>query len=227
MGNFLVVVNSDGARQEAERLFQSGLYFAQELKSQVPSRIVRCDRAIAATFPRENGSGTPIMSDSTTGNWLLASGTWFGSEGLASGQESLLLERYAKIGAVRLARELEGFFVIVIGDARTREILVLTDVIGSCHCFRRSWKHGEILSSSSMLLATLASCRLDPDACQEFLNTGVIYEDRTLHQEVRKLEPASVFRFTEGGRQSQEHYWSIAELAPESIAGQDAVEALW
>ncbi len=155
--------------------------------------MIEIDWAHAASFPRQNGSGTPIVTDQTTGSWLVAIGTWFHTEGYGAGEESQALNRYLEVGANRLARELEGFFVFVIGDARTRETIVLTDLIGSCHCFVRLWKNMVALSGSSLLLAGLGDFNLDPVGCQEFLYTGVIYEDRTIYREVRKLGPASIF----------------------------------
>src|SRR5262249_17898625 len=67
---------------------------------------------------------------------------------------------------------------------------------------------------------------LDSLACQEFLRTGIIYEDRTFHSEVRKLGPASVFRFVRGELSTQERYWQISDVTPEALDGRQAVEAL-
>ncbi len=181
----------------------------------------------AASFARENRSGTPIVSDPKTGSWLLVTGTWFHVEGFGTGAESRLLDRYLEVGAARLGEELEGFFVIVIGDGRTRETVVLTDIVGSCHCFSRSWEHGVALSGSSLLLAALGNFNLDTVGCQEFLCTGIIYEDRTFYRDVHKLGPASVFRFAEGIRKTEQRYWNIFDLVPESLDKGEAVTALW
>ena len=152
------------------------------------------------------------MADKNIGSWLLSTGTWFHSDGYSSGSESRLLQRYFEIGAKRLARELEGFFVLILGDAETREVLVLTDLVGSCHCFQRSLGNTIVLSGSSLLLASLDVCHLDSVGCQEFLYTGIIYEDRTCEQEVRKLGPATVYRFADGKQQSEERYWLATDL---------------
>ena len=226
MGNFLVIISEKGLNDEVIRLFRSGLEFAKHIKSQVPSRIIEIEWAHGASFPRQNGSGTPIVTDQTTGSWLLAIGTWFHTEGYGAGAESQALSRYLEVGANRLARELEGFFVFAIGDARTRETIVLTDLVGSCHCFVRSWKNIVALSGSSLILAGLGDFKLDPVGCQEFLYTGVIYEERTIYREVRKLEAASIFTFSEGVLKSRQRYWHITDIAPESLDGKPAVKAL-
>jgi hypothetical protein len=158
---------------------------------------------------------------------LLVVGTWFHADNYGAGSESRLLKRYLEVGAVALGRELEGFFVLVIGDARRRTAIVLTDIVGSCHSFVRSWPRICALSGSSLLLASLGDFRLDTIGCQEFLRTGIIYEDRTFYQEVHKLGPASVFRFTEGRLERKQRYWQITDLAPESLDGHSAVQTLW
>ena len=227
MGNFLILVSSREASAEAERLFRSGLESARHLKSQTPSGIIETEWSRAASFARQNGSGAPIVSDPGTGSWLLASGTWFHTDGPAAGSEAWLLGRYLEVGPERLAQELEGFFVLAIGDARTKQVVVLTDVVGSCHGFSRFFPGAMALSGSSLLLAGLGSTRLDQVACQEFLATGIIYEDRTLYREVRKLPPASVLRFASGAQSAGQRYWKVADLVAESLNGKQAVEAFW
>src|SRR5262249_8815321 len=150
---------------------------ALEIRSQAPSNTEESDWALAASFPRQNGKDSPIVSDASTGSWLLAVGTWFHTSGHVSGSESWLFARYLEIDAGHLARELDGFFVLIFGDARNREVIVLTDIIGSCHCFRRCFPGSVALSGSSLLLASLGDCKLDWTGCQEYLGTGIIYED--------------------------------------------------
>lgn len=167
-----------------------------------------------------------MVDDPQTGTWLLTIGTWFHTDGYGSGSEDHLLTRYLNVGPNRVSREVEGFFVIIVGDPRTREVIVITDVMGSCHCFARSSKLATALSGSSLLLAGLNNFTLDPVACQEFLYTGTMFEDRTFYREVRKLDPATVFRFGNGALQAQQRYWRITDLTPESLDGQPAVRAL-
>ncbi|MBI3775475.1 MAG: hypothetical protein HY273_07975 [Gammaproteobacteria bacterium] len=103
----------------------------------------------------------------------------------------------------------------------------MTDVIGSCHAFMCKTAAGVALSGSSLLLAGLGEVELDPIACQEFVRVGVMYEDRTLYREVRKLGPATVFKFVNGSLQAQQRYWDISELAERRLNASDATAALW
>jgi hypothetical protein len=227
MGSFLVVIPAVGAAVKTQRLFRAGLDRAREIRAQTPSKTVESDWALASSFPRQNGSGSPIVTEDATGSWLLVVGTWFHNDGHASGEEPWLLRRCLEVEPALLARELEGFFVLIFGDARTREVVVVTDIIGSCHCFRRSFSDAIALSGSSLLLASLGDCKLDWIGCQEFLATGIIYEDRTCYQDIRKLGPASVFRFAVGSDKAPQRYWRAADLNPESLGGQAAVDTLW
>ncbi|HJT75929.1 MAG TPA: hypothetical protein VJ739_01905, partial [Gemmataceae bacterium] len=226
MSNFLVVLAADDRRAEAEQAFRSGLDFARTVKGQRPGRVLETNGAWVAAFPRRNGSGAPVVTDPSTGCWLLAAGTYFDAAGCAVGAEARLLTRFLEVGPERLTRELEGFFVLVVGDPRSRETVVITDLVGSCHCFIREWEAGVALSGSSLLLAGLGECRLDPVGCQEFLRTGIIYEDRTVYREVRKLGPASITRFRGGAGKGGRHYWRISDVTPNSLDGPAAVRAL-
>ena len=227
MGNFLVVIPAQGATTGAKRLFHNGLNSAREIRGQVPGESLENEWSLGAAFPRQNGSGGKIAVDPETGNWLLASGTWFHANGYSSGEETRLLRRFFEVGAERLAGDLEGFFVLIFGDSHTSEVVVVTDIVGSCHCFQRSFDDAIVLSGSSLLLASLEESQLDLVACQEFLFTGIIYEDRTCYREVRKLKPATIFRFANGTKKTEKQYWRAADLKMESLRGDSAVDALW
>ena len=154
MGNFFVVTSDQPFAEEAKQVFQFGLDRTLDWNSCSPDSLVVNHGCHATHFPRQNGAGRAIASDEYTRSCLLAIGTWFHSDGCASGEETQLLKRYLAVGPERLAKELEGFFTIVIADGQTQEVVVLTDLVGSCHAFVRSWKGGFLVSASSFLLAT-------------------------------------------------------------------------
>lgn len=227
MSNFLTILPRESELPDARLLFEHGLQRAQQLKSQTPRSLLQLDCAHAASFARLNGTGGNLVTDPCTDSWLIAIGSWFLEDGSASGAEEHLLQRYLEVGANQLGRELEGFFTLVIGDGRTRETLVITDLLGSCHAFMRVTDKGVALSGSSLLLAGLANFTLDEVACQEFLRLGVIYQDRTCFNEVRKLGSASVYRFAVGALIEQQRYWEIGEVETGSIARRELAAVLW
>ena len=227
MANFLAILPNDPSQFQARSLFHNGLQRARQLKSQTHSSMLEWDWAYVATFARLNGTGGSVVTDPQTGSWLIAIGSWFLEDGHSGGAEEYLLQRYLEVGARQLGRELEGFFTVVIGDGRTRETLAITDLVGSCHCFMRETAEGMALSGSSLLLAGLGGFTLDDIACQEFLRVGVIYGERTCFREVRKLEPASIYRFAHGVLIEQSRYWQITEIETGSIPRRDVAAALW
>jgi hypothetical protein len=225
VANFFAVIGSRQNSAEAAATFRRGLAQAQRIKGGAPACVQENGCAQMAVFARQNGSCAPIAFDEATGSWLFAAGSWFHSTGYGSGDEARLLAQFLQTGAPQVARELSGFFTLVFGNASTHETLVITDLIGSRHAFLREFEYGVAVASSSLLLASLAYSALDALGCEEFLRTGVIYEERTFFREVRKLAPASIYRFSDGKLRETERYWHIGQLAPDSLQGVRATEA--
>ncbi len=226
VAEFLLIVSPEAARADAQERFRAGLAAARRIHGRSPTAVHETAGACVAAFPRANGSSASIALDAESGAWLLAAGTWFHTEGFGSGAEGRLLARARTIGPEKLADELEGFFVLAFGDARAREVVVLTDVIGSHHCFTRALGPSTAIAASSLLLAALGDVSLDPTACEEFLSTGVIYEERTLFREVRKVGPATILRFRVGELADRRKYWSLVAIDPVALDGERAVTAL-
>lgn len=226
MGNFLAVFPRLPT-VDTSPVLRRGIDIARQLKGQSAASTFLGPSGYAAVFARRNGTASPIATDEASGSWLLAAGTWFHRDGYGSGAEARLLERYLATDADTVAREMDGFFCVVIGDARAGEALVITDIIGSYHSFTRESDEAIAISGSSLLLAAMGDFRLDEVACHEFLHTGVVYEDRTCYAEVRKLGPASIYRFRNGARQPVQRYWDASRLRADSLDGDDAVSALW
>ena len=181
--------------------------------------------SMAACFTRRNGSAVPIVADPETGSWLAIAGTWFHNSGTK--QADYILQRYLQLGPERLALEMDGFFGIIVADGRTRQVVAITDVVGSLHMYYRRWPAAVALSTSSLFLASLEPVTLDAVGCQEFIQTGVIYEDRTFYNEVRKLPPATISVFANGGLNSQRRYWRPSDLVPESLRAEEATDRVW
>jgi hypothetical protein len=224
MGNFLLVIAEKDCDKQAEDIFGRGLQLAPVLKGLGKAATLIRPNLWAAAFPRQNNTGGAININPETGEWLLSTGTWIHPDVTSSNDPRKLFASMREKGALHVARDLEGFFVIACGNEKGA--FVLTDIIGSCHAFSRTWKGITALSSSSFLLAALGEQTIDSVACQEFIQGGVIYEDRTLFQEVRKLQPATCYSYENGRLCGQDCYWSLNRLQPESLQGDTAVDAL-
>jgi asparagine synthase (glutamine-hydrolysing) len=167
-----------------------------------------------------------MARDEATGDWLAACGSWFHTTGWVSGEEAKLLACARDAGVRRLADELEGFFLLAYGRAAAREVVLITDLMGSRHGFIRDFGDCLAISTSSLLLASLGESPLDPIGCEEFLRLGVIYEARTLFRDVRKLAPATIYRFVDGRQVEASRYWRLGDLDPGALDGDRAIEQL-
>lgn len=222
MGNFLLICGTDEAAATAWR---NGLVQAKRLKGSTPTGVVESAGARVASFARQNASSVPVLRAEATGNWLLVVGSWFHADGYGTGAETRLLARLMQVGSAQVAQELSGFFTLLFGEAQSGVTFLVTDLIGSRHAFYREFSWGVALASSSLLLASLETATLDPLGCEEFLRTGIVYEDRSFYHDVRKLAPASVYRLANGKLNAPQQYWHIKQLTPESLKGEQAVEA--
>ncbi len=225
MGGFVAFVPRDGGAHECFELLAKAKLYLQHPSSDKENSSIASDWSIAASFSRCNGSGLPIAVDRASGYWLAVQGSCFHQSG--NNEPTYLLQRYLSVGPGQLALELNGFFAVIIGNAITRATEVITDVVGSLHFYHRQLRSSIALSTSSRLLAQLETVSLDAVGCQEFLATGIIYEDRTFYNEVRKLPPASITTFLDGHQSGQFRYWDPAGLKPESLSPEVAVERLW
>ena len=223
MGNFWAIIQR-AETFPAAAVCERARAVTQQIKGVAPTGELSTAYAHAASYARRNGAGAPLVQDAA-GNWCCVVGTWFHQAGWASGAEARLLEYFTQHGAQATAQALSGFFVIVIGEARSQTVYVITDLIGSRHAFMRALPHGMALASSSLVLAALAPTKPDALSIEEFIRTGVIYEDRSFYAEVRKLEPASIYQFSEGQQIARQSYWSLNELTPNRYDGVAAVEA--
>ena len=218
MTDFLVVV---GAGPGADAWFERGLRAAASAGSGAPAFDVRGPRVRAAGWARRNRTGGATAVDRE--RWLIASGTWFSDDGTSSGDETLLLRALRERDPAVVANGLEGFFALAHGDRSTATIV--TEPIGGRHVYARTG-HGVVAAgTSALVLAALDATALDPTGCQEFLATGVMYEDRTPYAAVRALPPAAVIALEGATWRVQARTWSIRLLDPETLDADEAVEA--
>lgn len=223
VANFLVCI-ADAAVPLGE-IFEGAVAVNEGLKRQTLLVSKRAPGLECAIFARRNGSGGELVGGPANG-FVLITGTWLHPDGYGSGRAQQLLERFLAVGAARLARELEGFFFLLASNG-DGNIFAITDLVGSHHAFMRELDSGIVLSGSSAVLAALAPYTLDEIGCQEFVRTGIIYEQRTLYNEVRKLPPATVFHFR-GGRLVGEHrFWDPRALAEQPLSLTEAADQLY
>ena len=173
-------------------------------------------------------AGTAIQRDvriarSLAGDWLCSAGAWVHMGSKPITDTNSLLERYKVIGAIALAKELDGTFALAIGNSNSDAVTIITDPRGSLHVYVREDDAGTAICTSSMALS--ANGQLDPVGTYEFVTTGIIYEDRSVWAGIRKLPPASITTIT-AGKSATSFYWSFREALAESLTLEQAAESL-
>lgn len=223
MANFLACI-ADPAVPLGE-VFEGAIGVNQRLKKQTLLVSKRAPGLECAIFARRNGSGGELVGGPANA-FVLITGTWLHLEGYGSGQAQRLLERFLTVGAARLARELEGFFFLLASNG-DGDIFAITDLVGSHHAFCREVGGVTVLSGSSAVLAALAAYTLDEIGCQEFVRTGIIYERRTIYNQVRKLPPATILQYRQGRLIAENRYWDPHALAEQPLSLIDAADQLY
>lgn len=163
------------------------------------------------------------IARSPSGDWLCCAGAWVHLGEKNVSDANALLVRYQTIGALALAKELDGTFALAIGDANKQTVIIITDPRGSLHVYAREDSDGTAICTSSMALS--ANGQLDPVGAYEFVTTGIIYEDRSVWAGIRKLPPASISTIT-AGKCTTSYYWDFRDALAESMTLEQAAESL-
>lgn len=179
--------------------------------------------AALAVAPPAVGTAQDIVRTPDRQVSIAAFGTWLPLPAQAGKDAAWLLDQYLAHGPAGLARRLQGLFALLIVDERQQQAHVVADRCGSLHVYWRKWAGGHAVSLSSAVLAMLGDTRFDPVGVHEFVAAGILYEDRSLWQGVRKLGPATVLSFDRAGARMQS-YWQFSELQPESLPLDAAIE---
>jgi hypothetical protein len=228
MSTFLVIIPTSGHHVESNALFERGLSRLRAMSGGANVTTYREQGCLVASIAGIGGRGGGIEIDESSGSYIVNAGIWFqrGVNGIKSPRRAL--QTFLSQGAKALANELEGFFGLVIGNAKTKETTVITDLLGNCHVFERHLTSGVVISNSSLLLANLDSCTVDPLSLRYLVAAGAIYdESRSLFREVTKFAAAQIYRYDPAGKAQAEVYWRVADLKPGRLEGNQAADALW
>ena len=158
--------------------------------------------------------------------WRDAAGLPFAGGSAAS----LVLARWlAESEAV--APWLNGAAVVLIWDPRSAELVLITDRLGASPIYRYDSDAVLLLGSHPDLLADLAQAsglttELDMDSMAEALACGEVSQPYSYYQQIRQLEPATLYRFSAEGRLlEQALYWG-QELEPAYLSDDHCAEML-
>ena len=179
--------------------------------------------ACLAVAPSTKATDKRIARSADGQVWIADLGLWLPLPAERGRDATWLVEQYLAHGAEGLARRLQGLFALLIVDQRTRQAHVITDRCGSLHVYWRQLADGVAVCTSSAVLAKLGDAQLDPVGVHEFIATGIIYEDRSLWQGIRKIGPATV-RTVDPAGTKQQRYWDFTAVESERLNLDDAAE---
>jgi len=203
--------------------FQQGVRALGDFKGVQITDTATSATASLAVAPAAKATDKRIAR-SADGQVLIADlGTWLPLPAERGRDATWLIEQYLALGAEGLARRLQGLFALLIVDQRTRQAHVITDRCGSLHIYWRQLADGLAVCTSSAVLSQCAPSTLDPVGVHEFIATGILYEDRSLWQGIRKIGPATVLTIDAAGAHTR-RYWDFSAVEPERLSLEDAVE---
>jgi asparagine synthase (glutamine-hydrolysing) len=179
--------------------------------------------ASLAVAPSAKATDKRIARSADDQVWIADLGLWLPFPAERGRDAAWLVEQYLAHGAEGLARRLQGLFALLIVDQRSGQAHVITDRCGSLHVYWRQLAEGVAVCTSSAVLAQCAPSTLDPIGVHECIATGILYEDRSLWQGIRKIGPATVLTIDPAVVQPR-RYWDFSAVEPERLNLEEAVE---
>jgi asparagine synthase (glutamine-hydrolysing) len=153
---------------------------------------------------------------------LVRSGFAFESET----DTEVIVHGYIAWGIDGLVQRLAGMFAFAVWDDRSRELFLVRDRLGVKPLVYASGAgYLAFASTVDSLWAAGFADELDEQAVADFLEWGVVPEQRSIFRGIRKLPPATIARWHEGEWHSRT-YWEPPAAAPRrSVGFEEAVEA--
>jgi hypothetical protein len=167
---------------------------------------------------KEYGTPQRIVRDASSGASLTIIGAWVGADNANIDSANGLLKRCLQEPLGRVARDIDGAFVLIFIDPRVQSVTIATDIVGSLHVFFSKIPGGVAVCTSARALAALGTGMLDPVAVQEFWAAGVVYENRSFWQGVSKIGPGRVLTIDAFGHSNESQYWSFDEVNGRSLS---------
>ncbi len=212
MNHYLCILGPDGALQP---LFERGMTAFARITRR-PEALRRTEPGVAlAVFPGPGHNLSGLEASPSGALVGASSGTLFHNHRVGRPALTGLLEDLERAWSDPLptTATLDGFFTVIALHRARREVLVATDLIGAAHVFRARFGECTLISTSSLVLASLTGASVDPEGARQVIATGTFFETpRTLFQGVEKLLPASLHTFGADGSHKSRVFWDPKEV---------------
>lgn len=137
----------------------------------------------------------------------------------------VLLHGYRHWGIDELTRRIGGMFAFALWDDRSRELFLVRDRLGvKPLLYAVSGGTLAFASTARALRAAGFGAGLDEQAVIDFLEWGVVPEQRSIYRGVEKLPPATIARWRDGRLETRRYWRPPTAPATASISFAEAVE---
>jgi hypothetical protein len=220
----IVGATANGSRVRAalQSLTHFDTYRSKELS-------VGTGAALGQVWRDGDRSGTDWHVDSGSGAAALLNGTAFSMGSTPRRVDArFILERYLR-GDVFDPRELDGAFVLVLADPRSRFVHVFNDRIGTLPVYYTTAEAGGVAfapEAKALFAAGAVEPRLSRTGIVTFLNCGYCLGKTTLFDQVQFLEPGSSLAISMvSGDVDVRRYWKIVYEPARALRTRRAAEA--
>ncbi|MGH2866556.1 MAG: asparagine synthase (glutamine-hydrolyzing), partial [Solirubrobacteraceae bacterium] len=133
------------------------------------------------------------------------------------GDTETIVHLYEQYG-VEFAKRLRGMFAIAVWDRAKRRLILARDRMGVKPLYYATGPFGLAFASEvkSLIAGGLVDPELDPLGAELFLAWGYVPGPNTLFKGVRKLMPATVLVWEDGGIRDERTYWD-----PDGLSNRD------
>ncbi|HPD31011.1 MAG TPA: asparagine synthase-related protein [Phycisphaerae bacterium] len=175
----------------------------------------------------ESQSGLTIAGVVTTGAWAIRNRQ--GSQANAVGDfAARLAERYEDEGDGIFA-DLDGAFLAVVGDIRSRKVVLARDHVGQFPLYYALLDHGIAFSSQAHLLldGPVVGRHLDREGAAQYLLFGFLMGNKTLVKGIALLEAGCALHFQpEAGKSEVRRYFVLpsGDEEPNPAAAIDQID---
>lgn len=125
---------------------------------------------------------------------------------------------------------LDGSFAAVLYDESSSQLLMFSDRLGSkpLYWFHHDGVFAWASSLRSLIVIPEVSKELDTEALACFLDLGFLLEDSTWFENVRLLNPASLFSYQcDSSQRRYAKYWDWNKVVPRPVSFEDSVSSLY
>lgn len=143
--------------------------------------------------------------------------------------EALIFRWYTEQRLDQELNKLDGYYNAMIYDTNNNKLSLVSDRYGMrmLYYYYNQGRFAWSCEVKGLLALSFIDKNVDQVAFDSFLELGYIVGDRTWFEKIKLINPATIIEYElDTGNFSQRCYWSWAEIEPQKISFEDAVDTL-